>query len=142
LASRSVSLAADHAAVGSDFDFDRFGVLGSGEALVGQAAPRALLLVFGQIAGIFDYGQMIVASPLRRGIAGLLAARAFPAVGGRGCFRTVFLLRFFAEQLMFELFDFRFPFLDLLLELGFSLFAALELGFPIVGLLSSLKQLL
>jgi hypothetical protein len=110
--------------------------------LVGQAAPGALLLVFGQIAGIFDDGQMVVVSPPRRGIVGLLAARAPAAAGGRGCLRTVFLLRLFAEDLMFQLFDFRLQFLDLLLELGFSPFAALELGFPKVGLLSRVKQLL
>ena len=142
LACRSVSFAADHAAVGPDFDFDCFGVLGSGEVLVGQAAPGALLLVFGQIAEIFDFGQMAVASPLRRGIVRLLAARAFPATaGGRGCLRTFFLLRLFAEELMFQLSDSRLEFLDLLLELGFSPSAALELSFPIVGLLSCLKKL-
>ncbi len=42
---------------------------------------------------------------------------------------------------MFQLFDFRLEFLDSLLQLGFTLFAALELGFPIVGLLSRLEQL-
>jgi len=132
LACRSVSPAADDAAVGSDIDFDRFGVLGSGEAFVGQAAAGALLLVFGQIAEIFDDGQIVVASPLRRGIAGLLAARAPAAAGGRGCLRTVFLLRLFAEELMFQLFDFRSNFLDLRLEIGFSPLAALELGLPSV----------
>jgi hypothetical protein len=110
--------------VGSDIDIDRFGVLGSGEALVGQAAPGALLLIFRQIARIFDDGQMVVASPLRRGIVGLLTARAPATAGGRGCLRTGFLLRLLAEELMFQLSDFRLQFLDLLLELGFSLFAA------------------
>ena len=51
--------------------------------------------------------------------------------GGRGCLRTVFLLRLFAEELMLQLSDFRLEFLDLPLELGFSPFAELELGFPI-----------
>jgi hypothetical protein len=100
-----------------------------------------LLSVFGQIANIFDDGQMVVASPLRRWIVGLLAARAPAAAGGHGCLRTVLLLRLFPEELMFQLFDFRLQFPDLLLELGFSPFAALELGFPIVGLLSRLIQL-
>jgi hypothetical protein len=68
LACRSVSLAADNGAVGSDTDFDHFGVLGSRKALVGQAAPGTLLLVFGQIAEIFDAGQMAVVSPPRYGI--------------------------------------------------------------------------
>ena len=42
---------------------------------------------------------------------------------------------------MFQMFDFCLEFLDLQLELGFSFFAALELGLPIVGLLSRLEQL-
>jgi len=85
LTCRSVSFASDNAAVGLDFDFDRFGVFGSGEAFVGQAALGALLLVFGQIAEIFDNGQMVMASPLWRRIVGLLATTAFLAAGGRGC---------------------------------------------------------
>jgi hypothetical protein len=128
--------------VGPDFDFDRFGVLGSGEAVVGQAAPGALLLVFGQITEIFDFGQKVVVSPLWRGIVGLLAATAFPVAGGRGCLRTVLFLRLLAEELMFQLFNSCPQFPDLLLEIGFSLLAALELGFPIVGLLSRFNQLL
>ena len=100
------------------------------------------MMVFGQIAEIFDDGQMVVASPLRRGIVGLLAARAFPAAaGGRGCLRTFFLLRLFAEEIMFQLFDFPLKFPVLLLQFGFSLFATLELGFPKSGLLSLLEQL-
>ena len=43
---------------------------------------------------------------------------------------------------MFQLSDFRFQFLDFLLETGFSLLAALELGLPVVGLSFRFNQLL
>ena len=40
---------------------------------------------------------------------------------------------------MLQLFDLCTEFLDLLLEFGFTLFAAFELGFPIVGLLPRME---
>ena len=105
------------------------------------SAGLVVMLIARLRSHCLDDGQILVASPLRRGIVGLLAARAFPAAGGRGYLRTFFLLRLFSEELMFQLFDFRLQFLDFLLELRFPPFNALELGFPIVGLLSGLKQL-
>lgn len=108
--------------------------------MVRQAALGALLLIFGQIAEFFDLRQMLVISPFRPGIAGLLTARAFSAAGGRRCLRTIRFLRLPAEELVFQLFDLRLQFLDFPFEFGFPLLAPLELGLPIAGLLSHFQH--
>ena len=53
--------------------------------------------------------------------------------GAMGLIRSSRSISPSAEELMLQLSDFRLEFLDLPLELGFSPFAVLELGFPIVG---------
>jgi hypothetical protein len=83
---------------------------------------------------------MVVISPLRRGIARLLAATALRAIVRRACLGTFLLLRLLAEELMFQVFDFPLEFLVLPQKLGFSLLASLVLGFPIAGLLTLLEQ--
>jgi hypothetical protein len=84
---------------------------------------------------------MVVSSSFGSGLAGLLTAWAFSAGGrGSGFLGPLCLLRLLAEELMFQLSDSGLEFLDFPLELGFPRFAALELSFPIAGLLSQLKQ--
>ena len=78
----------------------------------------------------------------RSGVFGLLAASAFSAAGRRGLLRSFPLFGLLAEQLMFQLCNSGSEFLDFLLEFDFPLLGALELGFPIAGLLSLVEQLL
>jgi hypothetical protein len=137
----AVSPAADHAAMRTDLDFQGFGVLGAGERFVGQATTGAALLVWGQVVGFFDWGQVVMRAMSRSRVFRLLAAPAFSAAGRRGFLRSVPLFRLLAEQLMFQLCNSGLEFLDFVLEFDFPLLGALELGFPIAGLLSLVEQL-
>ncbi len=127
--------------MGTDLDFDRFGVLGAGEGLVRQAALGALFLAFGQIVGLLDLGEVVMGATSRTGIFVLLATRPFSAAGGRRFLGAVLLFGLLAKQLVFELCHSGTQCLDLPLLLGFPLFGTLELRSPIVGLLAFLEQL-
>lgn len=70
----AIARAADEAAMGADLDFDGFGIFGAGERDIRQSAIGTVSLVRGEIMDFFDDGQMVVASSLGCGVAGLLTA--------------------------------------------------------------------
>ena len=121
-----VTSSPDPSAIRPNFDLDLFGILGVA-GREGRTALRAHTLVFGQLAEIFDDGQVAVVPPLRTGpilpLASLarrggvliitLAFKVIRAIPGR---------RFFALSTE-----------ELILELAVLTAKLFDLGFEVLG---------